>query len=77
METLFFCIASTFLFMFERTRRIQSAQWNEVFPEFRKDWEQYDIPTYQRRGTSIAVQEEVIAVEKIKAVPASRSRSGK
>lgn len=77
METLFFFIAFTFLFVFERTRRVQSAQWNEVLPEFRSDWEQYDIPTYQRLGIEIAVQEEVIAVEKKKTAPASRSRSGK
>lgn len=77
METLFFCIAFTFLFMFERTRRIQSAQWNEVLPEFCNNWEQYDTPTYQRRGLEIAVEEKVIAVDKKKTASASRSRSGK
>lgn len=77
METVFFCIAFTFLFLFEKTRKVQSAQWNEVLPESCNDWEQYDTPTYQRRGLEIAVEKKVIAVDKKKTASASRSRSGK
>lgn len=54
MEILFFCIAFTCLFLLERTKKVQSAQWIEALPAIHEDWEQYEPPTYQRRGISIS-----------------------
>jgi hypothetical protein len=53
MEILFFIIAFSGLFLYERTRTIQSAQWITAMPTIDKDWEQYETPAYQRHAVRI------------------------
>ncbi len=57
MEILFFSIVFVCLYLYERTRTLQPAQWTTkimAIPEIEVSWEQYDTPTYQRRGVHIA-----------------------
>lgn len=74
MEILFFCFVFVCLFLYEQTRETHPAQWIEVLPEIHSNWEQYEIPSYQRRGISIVCPETALIEKKQKI--AANGRSG-